>query len=139
MADLFIFYSYKDKQVIVKNGPTSSQLFIVNSGNVAIVTNTNVEIKILKEGNIFGDIVSKSDEYIKKADFVSKGTVECWTLAKTHYEEIIENNSLLNPFKGLLEVKDKTLTFENLYYVKELGFGTYGKMYLVIAITNFMQ
>jgi cGMP-dependent protein kinase len=49
-------------------------------------------------------------------------------LDKDAYDEVMENSK---PLQKILVLKDITVTLDQLYYLKELGYGTYGKVYLV--------
>ena len=138
ISDLAKIYKYKDGTVILKRGPSSSQLFIIRSGEVKIqISNTTIEVKSLKEKMNFGDIkVSEESgddkEVVKNFDFIAKGTVECLVIEKEDYEEIVDNsnNAMLTPLNKLFNNK-QSIPLNSLYYSEELGYGTYGKVYLV--------
>lgn len=138
ISDLAKIYKYKDGTVILKRGPSSSQLFIIRSGEVKIsISNTTIEVKSLKEKMNFGDIKvseenDKDTEVVKNFDFIAKGTVECLVIEKEDYEEIVDNsnNAMLTPLNKLFNNK-QSIPLNSLYYSDELGYGTYGKVYLV--------
>ena len=74
----------------------------------------------------------KSESIAAKRISFASGRVECYIIYKETYEEIVENdNQVLNPVKKLLVMNDVTISLENLYYIRELGCGAYGKVYLV--------
>lgn len=122
---------YKKGVVILKDGPCSDKFYIIKSGIVEIKVG-KTEGKKLEEKHTFGDISSQAGTYTRKADFIALSDVECYYIDKEVYDEIVDNdNNLINPLKNLIVMKDITITLESLYYVKELGSGSYGKVYLV--------
>ena len=122
---------YKPGSIILKDGPNSDKFFIIKTGSVQI-TISKVVLKTIDKNHTFGDISSQIGEYSRKADFVAFGRVECYIIDKDTYEEIVENdNQVLNPLKKLFVMNDITISLESLYYTRELGCGSYGKVYLV--------
>ena len=122
---------YKPGSIILKDGPNSDKFFIIKTGSVQI-TISKVVLKTLDKNHTFGDISSQIGEYSRKADFIACGRVECYIIDKDTYEEIVENdNQVLNPLKKLFVMNDITISLESLYYTRELGCGSYGKVYLV--------
>lgn len=121
---------FKENDLIIKDGPISKRLFIIKNGQAKIVIK-DIEIKVLDKGMSFGDIVtSQPGLYTVKASLYAKTNLECYYLNKTHFDEIIDSELLLRPFNKIL-FKDITIALDQLYYVKELGQGSYGKVYLV--------
>ena len=131
LANSIHIEKYKPGAVILKDGPNSAKFYIIKIGTVHI-TISKVAVKTLEKNHTFGDISSQIGEYSRKADFVASGRVECYIIDKETYEEIVENdNQVLNPLKKLLVMNDVTISLESLYYIRELGCGAYGKVYLV--------
>ena len=131
LANSIHIEKYKPGAVILKDGPNSAKFYIIKIGTVHI-TISKVAVKTLEKNHTFGDISSQIGEYSRKADFVAPGRVECYIIDKETYEEIVENdNQVLNPLKKLLVMNDVTISLESLYYIRELGCGAYGKVYLV--------
>lgn len=123
--------TFQDNKVLLKNGPSSNKFFIIKSGKVLVYSNDSV-IKTLDKNKSFGDITSESRDYTRHADFISSGKVECYVVDKTTYEQLVVNNDqVYNSVKELMVMNHLTISLENLYYIKELGHGAYGKVYLV--------
>ena len=123
--------TYQDGKVLLKNGPSSDKFFIIKTGKVLVYSNDSI-IKTLDKNKSFGDITSESREYTRHADFISSGKVECYVIEKTTYEQLVVNNDqVYNSVKELMVMNHLTISLENLYYIKELGHGAYGKVYLV--------
>ena len=122
--------TFKENELIIKDGPISKKLFIIKHGEVKIYIK-DIEIKRLTKGKSFGDIVtSQSGLYTIKASFYAKTNLECFYLNKEIYDEIIDSELLLKPFSKLL-FKEITIALDQLFYIKKLGQGSYGNVYLV--------
>lgn len=145
LADSSKYHRYKENSVILKRGPSSNQLYIIKNGEVKIaISNTTIEVKILKEKMHFGNITTedlddKTTEVVKNFDFIAKGIVDCIVIEKEDYVEIVENynNNIFRPLSDLFKTKAQSIALNSLYFVKELGFGTYGKVYLVHDTKRF--
>lgn len=120
--------TYRDNEVIIKEGPTSDKFYIIKKGKVKIVIN-DIEVQTRVEKQSFGDISSQPGSYMRKANFVAKGQVDCYCLDKEVFEDIIDC-AILKPFNKIL-LKDITVALDQLFYLKDLGQGSYGKVYLV--------
>ena len=121
--------TFRKGEIIIKDGPTSDKLYIIKNGNVEIKKGSKT-LKMIEPGHSFGDIFSQIGAYTRKADFVSNAIkMECYYILKDNYDEIVGFDSLLNPIN--LHMKDITITLDNLYYIRDLGSGAYGKVYLV--------
>ncbi len=121
--------SFKKGEIIIKDGPTSDKLYIIKNGNVEIKIGSGT-LKILEPGNSFGDIFSQIGAYTRKANFISNAIkMECYYILKEKYDEIVGLDNLFNPLN--IHMKDITMTLDHLYYIKDLGSGAYGKVYLV--------
>lgn len=120
---------FKPNDLILKDGPSSDKFYKIRFGRVKIKIN-NMDGKILEEGQCFGDIISQSGSYLTTANYIALTAVECFYLEKELYDELFDCE-ILQPFKSILNVKDITVTLDQLYYIKELGQGSYGKVFLV--------
>ena len=124
--------TYKKGEIILKDGPTSDKFFIIKSGSVEIKIDSII-LKILEKNQTFGDIYSQIGSYTRKANFISSSLkVECYYIEKENYDDIVDKDEIfLKPLKKMLQMKDITMSLDNLYYLKDLGCGAYGKVYLV--------
>ena len=123
---------YRKGEILLKDGPTSDKFFIIKSGSVEIKIATII-IKTLEQNQTFGDICSQIGSYTRKVNFISASIkCECYYIEKESYDDIVDKDEIfLKPLKKMLQMKDITVTLDNLYYLKELGSGAYGKVYLV--------
>lgn len=134
LAENFKFTKYKTGEKILKNGPSSDKFYIIVSGKVGMEIN-NVEVKWLSDGHSFGDIISKPTSFSQKATYFAKTNVECFYLEVECYKEIFNVEKF--EISPTLNLKDETLSLDKLYYVKDLGQGSFGKVYLVHDSKDF--
>ena len=120
---------YRENDLIIKDGPISDKLFIIRTGKVKLVIN-NIEVKVLEAPMSFGDISSQQGSYNRKASFFAKTYLQCYYLDKQVFEDTIDCE-ILKPFNKMLMLKDITIALDQLYYIKDLGQGSSGKVYLV--------
>ena len=123
---------YKAGKIILENGPSSDKLYLIKSGNVQIQIG-DVILQTLETGKTFGDFAN-FEKITKKANFIaSTSKVECYYIEKENYEDIIEKE-IISPLKKYLTLnqdKQNKIHLKQLYYIKDLGSGSYGKVYLV--------
>ena len=127
---------YKLGQIILENGPNSDKLYLIKSGSVQIKIG-EMFIQTLQQGMTFGDF-NTFKTITKKANYIaSNPKVECYYIEKENYEDI-NIKEILSPLKKYLKRdKSKNITLEKLYYIKDLGSGSYGKVYLVHDENHF--
>jgi cGMP-dependent protein kinase len=128
---------YKYGALILENGPISDKFFLIKSGTVQIKMG-DVILETLEAGKTFGDF-NIHEKITKKANYVASNTkVECYYIEKENYEEITEKEILCPLKKYLKKSKNKNnITLNKLYYLKDLGRGAYGRVYLVHDNKNF--
>ena len=132
---------FKQDELIFNNGPTYHQMFIVLSGEVSEIAN-EMEIRVVTEGDFFGDIVSTADQDSIVKSYITKSTTECLVIDKKDYDTIMESD-FMKKFNKMISqsntvnVEKKKLRLDRLYYVKDIGQGSYGKVYLVTDLKFF--
>ena len=120
---------FKKGQIILKDGPLSEKFFYIISGEVEISIK-NIPIKTLTSGKYFGDIGSKTGENKKKIDFISKKPTIVFIIKKDTFENIVYHDDLFKPLRKIMEINEN-ISFENYYYIRDLGSGAYGRVYLI--------
>jgi len=130
------YQQYKFGKIILENGPNSDRLYLIKSGSVKIEIG-NIILKTLEPGNTFGDF-NIFEKIEKKANFIASNVkVECYYIEKENYEDIMEKE-IINPIKKYLKNNNNNIiSLNQLYYVKDLGSGSYGKVYLVHDESHF--
>ena len=121
---------YKAGQIILKNGPISDYYYYIQEGKIEIEVE-NKNIKKLTKNQFFGDIISQKGSYSRKANFISLTKVICLIIEKETYEKILEEDELFQSIKKMLFLKDLTISLDSLFFVRDIGSGSYGKVYLV--------
>ena len=123
---------YKYGDIILENGPNSDKLYLIKSGTVQIKMG-DIILETLESGKTFGDF-NIIEKITKKANYIaSNSKVECYYIEKENYEDITEKE-ILSPLKKYLnksKFKNNIISLDKLYYIKDLGSGAYGRVYLV--------
>ena len=128
---------YKYGKIILENGPNSDKLYLIKSGTVEIRID-KIIIQSLEAGATFGEFTNLK-KIKKKANFIAASSiVECYYIDKENYEDIMEKEILYPLKKYLTKDREKNdITLDKLYFLKDLGSGNYGKVYLVHDENNF--
>ena len=138
ISDINLFYlaeylkpkEFLYNELIIQDGPASDKFYILMKGKVKIVIG-EIEVKEIEPPKSFGDISSHPGSYLRTASFyAATNDVSVYYLEKESYNDIIDC-SVLKPYNNLLNFKDITVSLEQLYYIKDLGQGSYGKVYLI--------
>ena len=129
-----IINSFKEErvkagQIILKDGPKSEQFYYIFNGEVNLNIN-NVVLKTLKNGMSFGDI-SDIINYTQTTNFISKKQVILFVLDKDNYDDIVNKSDFYLRLRKIIDKNDSSITLNNLYYLTDLGSGSFGKVYLV--------
>ena len=126
---------FKKDTTIILNGPVYDKLFIILSGSVSQVVNDR-EITVLSEGDSFGDFINTSEHYDVTSSFIATTDTECLVVVKKDYAQTMESdiikrfNKLMSQATTINKEKQQ-IVLDKLYYVKDIGQGSYGKVYLV--------
>jgi cGMP-dependent protein kinase len=135
IAEMLKTVHFKNEEIIIKEGQFSEKLYILKSGTIHVFIN-DIYIKQLEKNECFGDF-TYSRRSTRPAIFIAKGRVECWMLVKEYFQEII-GSSQKKPNPNMILLKDlKSINLEKLYYIKDLGQGSFGKVFQVHDGTNF--
>ena len=132
---------FRSGELIFLGGPVYEKMFIILSGSVSEMVN-DIEIKSYSENESFGDIVHGADHYDIVTSYSAKCNTECIYIDKKYFEGVIEAD-FLKSFQKMMSRSDtvhsekKRICLDSLYYIKDLGQGSYGKVYLVTDSKNF--
>lgn len=128
-------------ELIFLGGPVYEKMFIILTGTVSEMLN-DIEIKTYNETESFGDIIHTADHYDIVTSYSAKCSTECIYIEKKYFEGVVEAD-FLKSFQKMLTKTDtilsekKRICLDSLYYIKDLGQGSYGKVYLVSDFKNF--
>ena len=130
-----IINSFKEKrygpgQIILKDGPKSNFFYFIFNGEVKININ-GVDFKTLTNGKCFGDISSEEKKFSQITDFISKTNSIIFLIEKDTYNDIVNKSDFFLNLRKMINLNDANITLYNLYYLQNLGFGSYGQVFLV--------
>lgn len=125
--------SYKDLEVISREGEIANKFFIIKSGKVKMYQKKKY-IRELEQGGCFGEIPNVTGE-IRLFTVVSVGNTECYVLSKEDFMDL--DQGLIGQIKRLSYLNDVNITLSDLFFVKILGNGRFGKVFLVHNTHHF--
>ena len=91
-------------------------------------------IRELEQGGCFGEIPNVTGE-IRLFTVVSVGNTECYVLSKEDFMDL--DQGLIGQIKRLSYLNDVNITLSDLFFVKILGNGRFGKVFLVHNTHHF--
>ena len=124
---------FNDKSIIMKEGSISNKFYIIKSGKVKIEQQKNF-IRYLEVGGCFGEIPNITGEIVLFT-VTAIGNVECYILTKEDFPNFDYNIS--KEIKEISSLNDINININDLYFVKILGNGKFGKVYLVHNMKHF--
>lgn len=126
--------NYGNGQEIITEGSMGDKFYIIKAGKVKVYKGREF-VREMETGSTFGEI-SLLTNFIRSATVKASGTVECYVLSKESFDEVIDIN-LLKHLQKVISLQDISVTLEELFFVKILGMGRFGKVYLVHNQKNF--
>ena len=121
---------FRPNQIILKDGPKSNIFYYIYSGDIKININ-GVEFKTLTKGKCFGDISSENKTFSQITSFISSSNSILFSIDKDTYEEIVNKSDFFLNLRKMINLNDANITLESLYFLNEIGRGSYGNVYLV--------
>ena len=121
---------FKNGQIILKDGPKSDEFYYIFNGEVNLNIN-GVNLKILNKGKSFGDISSDIINYPQKTNFISKNQTILFSIDKDTYNDIVNKSDFYLRLRKIIDKNDSSISLQNLFYLTEIGRGSFGKVYLV--------
>ena len=125
--------SYKDMETISREGEIANKFYIIKSGKVKLYQKKKF-IRELEQGGCFGEIPNVTGE-IRLFTVISVGNTECYVLSKEDFIGLDQN--LIGQIKSLSYLNDVNVTLSDLFFVKVLGNGRFGKVFLVHNTQHF--
>jgi cGMP-dependent protein kinase len=121
---------FKNGQIILKDGPKSEEFYYIFNGEVNLNIN-GIDLKTLSKGKSFGDISSAIITYPQKTNFISKNQTILFSIDKDTYNDIVNKSDFYLRLRRIIDKNDNSISLQNLFYLTELGRGSFGKVYLV--------
>jgi len=126
--------SFKPNEIIFSEGTKGKDLFIIKEGKVKVFKK-NRKVRELETNSIFGDL-SLDPFCILETSVISEGYVECYVINKKSFQEIVDMNYYMY-LHNMILLQDSSVNLEDLYHIKNIGNGKFGKVYLVHNKKNF--
>lgn len=120
--------SFNNNEKIITEGKLLKELYIIVDGKVRIYKKKRF-VRELETNSIFGDL-SKYHNYFAEYTVVAEGYADCYIIDKNSLKEIMEQN-FYNYLNNLIILQDSSINLEDLYFIKILGAGKFGRVYLV--------
>ena len=126
---------FKNDDIIVSENSIGSSFYLIYKGKVKIVKNGKY-IRHLDAGSCFGERAllaeKNSSDNIRTATCIAVGKkIVCYVLNKEDFSLILNDDNTKNYLIKKLNLQDDGITLSNLYYIKFLGNGKFGNVYLV--------
>lgn len=124
----FVQNEFEDKQVIFQQNSPGDCLFVIKEGKVDILQD-GVHLRTETKYDYFGERSLLFDE-ARTASAVANGRVICWTLSQQDFTKNLHETMKIRLMKRI-EMQDTSLEISNLKFIKVLGKGTFGTVFLV--------
>ncbi len=119
--------NFEDGTTIIKEGGKALKFYIIKNGKVKISQNGNF-IRFLESGGCFGEIPDLTGE-INLFTVISNENTECYVIDCEEFKNF--DIHISKEIKQLYFLNDVNINLKELFYVKSLGIGKFGKVFLV--------
>lgn len=124
---------YKNGEKIITEGEEGSTFYIVKNGKIDIYI-TSQYLRTLNEYDFFGER-SLFVQEPRSATAVANKEVIVYVLEKDDFKKMCEGN-LKDFIMSRIALQDNTIELKDLVYIKNLGAGNFGNVYLVKSQKN---
>lgn len=125
---------FDNREEIIREGSTGDKFYIIKSGKVKVYQKGKF-IREMETGSCFGEIALLTGS-TRTCTIIAAERSHFFILNKDSFNEIVDLE-LLKHLQKILSLQDINVYLDNLYYVKTLGQGRYGKVFLVHNQKNF--
>jgi cGMP-dependent protein kinase len=116
--------TYKNRQDIFKDNLEEDKFYIIKTGKVKVYDKRKF-IREMEPGSCFKNTNSSS-----KLSIYANGEVECYVLTRIFFDDLADS-ALKKFLQNMFALQDIDIDFEDLYYIRNLGSGKFGKVLLV--------
>jgi cGMP-dependent protein kinase len=128
IAHRMIIEEYQPNVLIVQEGTYSDKFYIIKTGKVKMTKKKKL-IRELEVGSCFGED-SVLTGLVKNSTITTTEFTQLFVLSKASMSDITDQ-ALMKHLERLYALQDVDVNIENLYFLKTLGQGRYGKVLLV--------
>jgi cGMP-dependent protein kinase 1 len=125
---------FQTREEIIREGSTGDKFYIIKTGKVKVYQKGKF-IREMETGSCFGEIALLIGS-TRTCTIIAAERSQCFVLNKDSFNEIVDLE-LLKHLQKILSLQDINVNLDNLFYVKTLGQGRYGKVFLVHNQKNF--
>lgn len=125
--------TFQKDSIIFSQNDHAESMYLIKSGQVDIIVNGQV-VRSLRNHNFFGERALLTD-YIRTATAKCKTEVVCWELSVSDFNCIL-NKNFRDLLRKRIELRDDKIKLSKLQFVKQIGSGTYGNVFLVVHKTS---
>ncbi len=122
---------YKQDNLIKKIGENCEEIYLIETGTVAVYNNSNVLRKVLESGNSFGSFYILNEQTYSYNYVAYSKEVVLYIIDKDYFMELLTENSINEYIREQLYLEDNNITLNDLYYLSYLGRGRFGNVCLV--------
>ena len=120
---------FQDGEFIVEQNNPGDSFFIIKSGRVEIIKDSQV-IRAITKHDYFGERSLLFDNF-RSASVVARKRVVCWILHKQDFLHLL-NENIKKQLLERIELQDDSILLTDLAIVKTLGSGMFGNVFLTV-------
>ncbi len=128
LSTILVKEKFKEGEYIFKEGEPGDKFYLILSGRVQISKNEQM-IRDLEAGSCFGEMALIKQEN-RSATVCAIEETHCYTLAKEEFLKLVDKN-VQDYISKKICLQDTSILLKDLYNIKFLGKGKFGKVNLV--------
>lgn len=122
--------SFKRNDIIIKEGEEGDNFYIIQSGKVDIYIK-NKYMRTLNDFEFFGEKSLVINEKRSATAIVKSESAVLYSINKKNFQKIIFEDNLLKFLNHHIMLQDNDLQLSDLDFLRKLGSGTFGDVFLV--------
>jgi signal-transduction protein with cAMP-binding, CBS, and nucleotidyltransferase domain len=127
---------YALNDVIIKENCKGDKCYFIMKGSVQVYEKGKF-IRELEKGSFFGERALIDHNDIRTATVIAKSSkVVCFILSKSNFNLIFNNENSRKYIEHKISMHNSDMSLTQLYYIKQIGKGKYGNVFLVHNTKN---
>ncbi|OMJ91623.1 hypothetical protein SteCoe_5769 [Stentor coeruleus] len=119
---------FAENQIIVEQKSKGDKFYLIKSGKVEIIKD-GVSLRTITKDDYFGERSLLLDE-IRSASVIARENVTCWVMSSADFKDIL-SEKIRDRLMERIKLQDDSINLEDLVFVKTLGNGMFGNVFLV--------